>query len=488
MLHCSESSDSSDGDFVEEEEVEKLSYQCLFCETTSDSVSTFLSHSSKTHSFNVVENFSNLEFYGIIKLINYCRAKQCTVEEAKKVFPTAEGLGDEYLKPVIEDDALLMVDFEELKPESEVSLQTKEHTIDTLEQKMKLLELKLAKVQTAYLEALESGPSTTKVQSGPEAYFESYADYTIHAEMLQDRCRTEAYRDFIFSNPSLVVDKDVLDVGCGTGILSMFCAKAGARSVTAVDNSKIVDKAKDIIRKNQLADKINIVEGKIEEVQLEKKYDILISEWMGYALLFECMLDSVIKAREMYLRPGGLMVPSRAALFLSAVSDTAQYEKRFGFWKDVYDFDMSTVIPELYKEAVVELVDSRHIISESSGFKSFDLSSVQIKDLEFKSPYQLDISRPLPLTALVVYFSCYFDGELSTSLHTSPSSEPTHWMQTVLYLESVLDAKIGDVIEGNIEFRKNPCVKRGYVIALDGVQLNSESEEKSKFSQTFFLH
>lgn len=44
----------------------------------------------------------------------------------------------------------------------------------------------------------------------------------------------------------------VLDVGCGTGILSMFCAKAGAKRVIGVDNSDIIDKARANVFENKL--------------------------------------------------------------------------------------------------------------------------------------------------------------------------------------------------------------------------------------------
>lgn len=80
-------------------------------------------------------------------------------------------------------------------------------------------------------DAVEASEMTSK-----DYYFDSYAHFGIHEEMLKDEVRTLTYRNALYHNKHLVKDKIVLDVGCGTGILCMFAVKAGAKRVIGVRN------------------------------------------------------------------------------------------------------------------------------------------------------------------------------------------------------------------------------------------------------------
>lgn len=144
--------------------------------------------------------------------------------------------------------------------------------------------------------------------------------------MLKDRVRTVAYQKAIENNKNDFKDKIVMDIGAGTGILSIFAARAGAKHVYAIENAEIAHFAREIIKVNGLSDKITVLKGKMEEIELPvKKVDIIISEWMGYFLLYESMLDTVLWARDKYLARGGKMLPDRAKIHIAAIED-GQYK------------------------------------------------------------------------------------------------------------------------------------------------------------------
>ena len=102
-------------------------------------------------------------------------------------------------------------------------------------------------------------------------YYGSYSSYHIHEEMLKDSVRTRAYQRAIEDNPQDFEGKVVLDIGCGTGILSIFAARAGAKHVYAIENAEIALFAAEIIKKNGFEDKITVIKGKMEEVTLPVK-------------------------------------------------------------------------------------------------------------------------------------------------------------------------------------------------------------------------
>ena len=145
-------------------------------------------------------------------------------------------------------------------------------------------------------------------------YFVSYGYLYHQKDMLQDRGRMNAYRNAILNNGSCFAGKTVLDVGTGSGVLAIWAGMAGARRVYAVEATSMAQHARRLVQQNGMQDVVVVLEGYMEKIELPEKVDVILSEWMGYYLLREAMFDSVLAARDAWLKPGGAMFPSHAVL------------------------------------------------------------------------------------------------------------------------------------------------------------------------------
>lgn len=295
-------------------------------------------------------------------------------------------------------------------------------------------------------------------------YFNSYSHFGIHEEMLKDEVRTMSYRNAIYQNKHLFKGKTVLDVGCGTGILCLFAAKAGAAKVIGVDMSEIALTARQIVKDNGYEDTISIVKGKIEEVDIGvEKVDIIISEWMGYFLLYESMLNSVLWARDKWLNKGGLIFPDSATIYVAAIEDGQYKEEKIGFWDNVYGFDMSCVKEQAMLEPLVDTVEPDSIVTNACAVREIDLYTVTLEELEFTVPYKLTVKRNDFVHALVAYFTTTFGAcHRPLVLNTGPHAKYTHWKQTVFYLDEHLVVNEGEVLEGTIKVKPNDKNPRDY--------------------------
>ncbi|KAI7727189.1 hypothetical protein M8C21_027002, partial [Ambrosia artemisiifolia] len=308
----------------------------------------------------------------------------------------------------------------------------------------------------------------TMTDSMPPSKFED-ADETIKeaaaasnmeedSEMLKDVVRTKTYQNVIYKNKFLFKDKIVLDVGAGTGILSLFCAKAGAKHIEC---SQMADMAQEIVKANGFSNVITVLKGKVEEIDLPvPQVDIIISEWMGYFLLYENMLNTVLYARDKWLVSNGIVLPDIASLHLTAIEDSEYKEDKIEFWKNVYGFDMSCIRKQSMMEPLVDTVDQKQIVTNCQLLKNMNISKMTSGDASFTAPFKLVAERDDYIHALVAYFDVSFSVcHKMTGFSTGPRSKNTHWKQTVLYLEDVLTICQGESVVGTMtvtQNKKNP--------------------------------
>ncbi|GBO28507.1 putative protein arginine N-methyltransferase 6.1, partial [Araneus ventricosus] len=114
----------------------------------------------------------------------------------------------------------------------------------------------------------------------------------------------------------------------------------------AVEASGIAREAQKVVASNGYANKITVIEDKIEDAKLPEKVDIIVSEWMGYMLMYESMLPSFLFARDKWLKKDGHLFPDEVKIYIAPIQDPQEYEYSVEFWKkveDAYKVDMSAL-------------------------------------------------------------------------------------------------------------------------------------------------
>ena len=337
-----------------------------------------------------------------------------------------------------------------------------------------------------------------RVRDSDDSYFNSYSYFEIHKDMLSDKTRTDAYRDALTKNPTLMNDANVLDVGCGTGILSMFAARdGGARNVVGVDGSyRIADVARMNVGANGLREKVEIIEGKLEDMDCIRgaPFDVIVSEWMGYGLFFESMLDTVLYARDKYLKPDGALLPDVCCIKIAGFTKQATVD--FDFWNDVYGFSMKEVavqqLDHALATAVVKHIEGEHIGTTETEILRLDLCKCSAKDTEFSAEFKLDAlkeattDQPQTIYGIALWFDTEFTSrfcrENPVILSTSPKEPKTHWVQTALHFPEpvVLDNAATSGIKGRISMAKSKEHVRGYDISLESCPVDQSGKACGK--------
>ncbi|KAI4311153.1 hypothetical protein MLD38_036071 [Melastoma candidum] len=297
--------------------------------------------------------------------------------------------------------------------------------------------------------------------SSAKMYFHYYGQLLHQQNMLQDYVRTGTYYAAVIENRADFSGRVVVDVGAGSGILSLFAAQAGARHVYAVEASEMADYARKLIAGNpSISERITVIKGKVEEVELPEKADILISEPMGTLLVNERMLESYVIARDRFLVAEGKMFPTVGRIHVAPFSDEYLYVEiatKALFWQQhsYYGVDLTplheTAFQGYFSQPVVDAFDPRLLVAPPV-FHIIDFTKVQEEDL-----YEVDI--PLKFTAAVgtkVHgVACWFDVLFNGStvprwLTTAPGSPTTHWYQLRCVLSQPFFVMSGQEITGRL--------------------------------------
>jgi histone-arginine methyltransferase CARM1 len=219
---------------------------------------------------------------------------------------------------------------------------------------------------------------------------------------------------------------------------------------------------------------IKVVSGKIEEIEIPEKVDMIISEPMGYMLLNERMLETFLHAKK-FLKPGGKMFPSRGDLHLAPFTDEALYMEQFNkvnFWYQEYFHGVnlsclrSEALKEYFRQPIVDTFDvnictaktMRHVIDFQTAHET-DLHRIEI-------PIEFHMLQTGTVHGIAFWFDVAFIGTTNTVwLSTAPTQPLTHWYQVRCLLSEPLFAKQGQMLTGKVLMVAN--AKQSYDLTLE---------------------
>jgi type I protein arginine methyltransferase len=375
-------------------------------------------------------------------------------------------------------------------------------------------------------------------------YFCSYAQLYHQKQMLCDHNRMAAYHSAILGNRDVFKDKVVMDIGTGSGILAVWAAQAGARKVYAIEYTDMAHHAKKVMVANQVDHIVTVIQSAVEEVELPmdadelvvepnddgteslRCVDIIISEWMGYFLLRESMLDSIIRARDKFLkRRTGLLLPSHCSMYVAPVTDEkerkqngSEYAAAMSDWYDfaettsqTYGVDMNILEGDYDREQKdYYMLSSRWmeltpdaLLAEPVRIKHLDMMTCTLDDSRGigpdEGPFDFDIVgdevRGSPVSGLAGWFTSDFGSRTDAEgmdapkllhpafLSTGPENGYTHWGQQTFYFLSSIPALKGETVrlQGTMQMIRTKANSRMYncLISYETSRRRSEDDRES---------
>ena len=237
---------------------------------------------------------------------------------------------------------------------------------------------------------------------------------------------------------------------------------------------------------NGYADIIEVKHSRVEDAVFTEKVDILISEWMGFYLLHESMITSIIFARDQWLKPGGIILPTTASLYICPVTMKDYHQQHIQYWTNVYGFDFFPVVAavksKLLSEPKILHVNAEECLSEPALVTHIDMQYVAEEDItRIPGHFAFNMSKHGVMHGFACWFDVKFDGASPITLDTSPSSAMTHWKQTVMFLPDSLLVNRDEEVACSLELKQNTQNRRRYdiVIGIRDDTLDSDDAETS---------
>jgi protein arginine N-methyltransferase 1 len=304
-------------------------------------------------------------------------------------------------------------------------------------------------------------------------------DLAAYGSMMAFKGRTSSYARALEAHvtPGAVV----LDIGAGTGILSLLACRAGASKVYAVESDDIIQLARETAADNGFSSRIEFVQGLTTDIELPEKVDGIVCDIHGILPIFRKSIVSILDARDRLLKPGGWILPSRETIWAALASCPSFHDSLIGTWDTEYEFD--------FKRARLKAVNSlqpAHLKSEDLLVAPQRWTVLDYKDLEDPS-IKGDVSWLIERNATAHGVCMWFEAETPpVSCYTnSPANREPHVFRHAFFpWPEAVEVAAGDRVTVNL---RADFVNGEYIWSWNTTLASASSQAKERYRQSTFI-
>ena len=267
-----------------------------------------------------------------------------------------------------------------------------------------------------------------------------------HISMMNDAPRNEAYLKAL--NLAIGEEDVVLEIGTGSGLLSMMAADAGAKKVITCEASSTIAKAAiRIIDQNGYGEKITVIDKMSTELivgkDLPRKADVVISEVLSAEFVGEGVRSTILDANQRLLSDGGRMVPESGAIKVALLGSNTEICNKISV-DLVNGYNLSDFNTIMSQKISLSLSDRPNLLSDSE-----DAFHINLYDSKQITKSEKILSLKVTESGLCLGVIQWLRVQLFDNIEyeNTPGETASHWPTPVYLFDQPIEVTAGQILE-----------------------------------------
>lgn len=269
-----------------------------------------------------------------------------------------------------------------------------------------------------------------------------------HIEYLSLPGRNALYRQAIAA--AFKPGGHVADLGCGVGVLGLFCLEAGAGKVWGIDSSDAIHLAREVMTKAGMAGRYECISGSTFRNELPEQVDLIICDHVGFFGFDYGIIGMMRDACRRFLKPGGAMIPQSLDLMVAGVSSDACLAKAAAWAQEIVPPDYRWLDELSRNVRYSHQLSPDDLIAAPVALGHVDLADADTDFYRFAAT--LTATRAGRFDGIAGWFDCHLAGDVRMT-NNPLASDSIQRSQAFLPASESFAVEAGDQIGVSIRFR-----------------------------------